>query len=106
MDIGLPRRESGFTLIEIAIVLVVLGLLLGGLLGPLSVRIEQADRQKTQELLEEIKEALYGYTVVHGHLPCPDSDGSNDGREDRTTAGTGGGGSSGIFRGLTLLFPR
>ena len=28
----LPRRQSGFTLIEIAIVLVIIGLLLGGIL--------------------------------------------------------------------------
>ncbi|MGH8509743.1 MAG: type II secretion system protein, partial [Gammaproteobacteria bacterium] len=76
-----------FTLIEVAIAIVVIALLLGSLLGPLSVRIEQADRQKTQELLDEIKEALYGFAAVNGRLPCPDSDG-NDGREDRTTACT------------------
>ena len=71
-------REGGFTLIEIAIAVVVIGLLLGSLLGPLSVRIEQADRQGTQALLDEIKEALYGFAVTHGRLPCPDTDGDGD----------------------------
>ncbi|MGH8470273.1 MAG: prepilin-type N-terminal cleavage/methylation domain-containing protein [Gammaproteobacteria bacterium] len=68
-------KEGGFTLIEIAIAIVVIALLLGSLLGPLSVRIEQADRKKTQELLDEIKEALYGYAATTSTLPCPDTDG-------------------------------
>lgn len=75
-------REGGFTLIEIAIAVVVIGLLLGSLLGPLSVRIEQADRQETQALLDEIREALYGFVSVNGRLPCPDI--GTDGVEDLT----------------------
>lgn len=80
--------QNGFSLIEIAIVLVVLGLLLAGLIGPMGTRIEQEERERTRASLEEIKEALYGFAVVHGRLPCPDSDGSNDGLEDRTTTCT------------------
>ena len=68
--------QKGFSLIEIAIVLVVLGLLLGGLLGPLSVRVEQQERAKTQALLEEIKEALLGYAAINGFLPCPTTEGN------------------------------
>ncbi|MFH0344386.1 MAG: type II secretion system protein [Chromatiales bacterium] len=75
-------RVDGFTLIEIAIAVVVIALLLGSLLGPLSVRIEQADRQKTQAMLDETKEALYGFALANGRLPCPDTDG--DGSENRT----------------------
>ena len=86
-------REDGFTLIEIAIAIVVIALLLGGLLGPLSVRIEQADRQETQALLDGIKEALYGFAVANGRLPCPDSDGSNDGKEDFDAGDTCTGGT-------------
>ncbi len=71
MDIGSPRRESGFTLIELAIAIVIVGLLLAGLLGPLSARVEQQERAKTQALLEEIKEALLGYAAINGVLPCP-----------------------------------
>ena len=64
--------ERGFTLVEIAIVVVVLGLLLASLLGPLSVRIEQQEIRKTSDQMQEIKEALYGYAMEYGALPCPD----------------------------------
>ncbi|MGH8584392.1 MAG: type II secretion system protein [Gammaproteobacteria bacterium] len=71
MDVGKPGREAGFTLIELAIAIVVIGLLLAGLLGPMSVRVEQQERAKTQALLDEIKEALLGYAAINGFLPCP-----------------------------------
>jgi prepilin-type N-terminal cleavage/methylation domain-containing protein len=63
--------ERGFTIVEIAVTLVIVGLLLAGSLGPLSTRVEQAQRQKTMELLEEAKEALLGFAAIHGYLPCP-----------------------------------
>lgn len=74
--------ERGFTLVEIAVVVLVLGLLLGSLLGPLSIRIEQQETRKTSDQMEEIKEALYGYAMANGALPCPDT--GDDGRQDRT----------------------
>lgn len=84
----------GFTLIEIAITLVIVGLLLAGMIGPMSVRIEQQERQKTQAMMEEIIEGLYGFAATNGRLPCPDTTG--DGREDsdpNTTTCTSGSGN-------------
>ncbi|MGQ0657842.1 MAG: prepilin-type N-terminal cleavage/methylation domain-containing protein [Chromatiales bacterium] len=75
--------SRGFTLVELAIVLLVIALLLAGLLGPLSTRTESQERQRTQGQLENIKEALVGFAVANGRLPCPDSVG-DDGTEDRT----------------------
>lgn len=63
--------QKGFSLIELAIVLVVVALLLGGLLVPLTMQIEQQKIRETQKMLEEIKEALVGYAVVNDRLPCP-----------------------------------
>jgi len=63
--------ERGFTLVEMAIVLVIVGLLLGGLLMPLSAQMEQRRIGETQKALEEIKEALIGFAVANGRLPCP-----------------------------------
>lgn len=61
----------GFTLIEMAIVLMIVGLLLGGMLVPLSAQMEQRNINDTQKSLAEIKDALIGYAVTYGRLPCP-----------------------------------
>lgn len=88
------KSSSGFTLIEMAIVLVIIGLLLGGLLMPLSTQMEQKNIGESQKAIEEIKEALIGYAASQTppHLPCPDKNGgggagtANDGLEDFTAA--------------------
>lgn len=78
--------ETGFSLIELAIVLVVVALLVGGLLVPLTMQVEQQKIRETNKAMEEIKEALVGYALSHvavdgkPYLPCPDTDG--DGLED------------------------
>jgi len=69
------NTQQGFTLLEMAVVMVVLGLLLGGILIPLSTQMEKLDRDKTQNVLEEVQEALIGYAMANGRLPCPDTDG-------------------------------
>ena len=53
-------------------VLFIVGLLLGGILVPLSTKLEQDSRDRTQVVLDDIKEALLGYTVINGRMPCPD----------------------------------
>lgn len=72
------KKTSGFTLLELAIVLLILGLLIGGLLIPLGTQVEQRDRRLTNEQLEEIKQALLGYAVINGYLPCPMSESVSD----------------------------
>lgn len=86
--------QGGFTLIEIAIAVIMLGLLLGGLLMPLATHFEQQQRRETLSTLDEVQEALYGFAMVNDRLICPDcrneadcptipASGRNDGREDR-----------------------
>ncbi len=65
---------SGFTLIELAVVLVIVGLLLGGVLGTLSSRIENTRKNETIKELEEIKQAMIAFAYVNKRLPCPDCD--------------------------------
>ena len=63
--------SRGFTLIEMAIVLMIVGLLLGGLLVPLSAQMDQRNNADTQKSLSDIRDALIGYVVANGYLPCP-----------------------------------
>lgn len=63
--------QNGFTLIELAVVLMIVGLLLGGLLVPLSAQMEQRNISDTQKALSDIKEAIIGYALANGQLPCP-----------------------------------
>ena len=56
-------------MIELALVLVVVALLMGGLLVPLSMQIEQQKSHETLKAMEEIKESLLGYALTHIALP-------------------------------------
>jgi len=98
---GKPGHTGGFTLIEMAIVLLIVTLLLGGLLMPLSAQLEQHNTSETQKLLEDAKEALIGFALANGRLPCPAAPNSVDGLESFTSTGnTSNGICSNFFDGL------
>jgi prepilin-type N-terminal cleavage/methylation domain-containing protein len=80
------QRQSGFTLVEIAIVLLIVGLMIGGLIAPLSSQLEQRRVSDTRHAMDEAREALFGFALRNGYLPCP-AISATDGREDR--AGNG-----------------
>ncbi len=82
----MSARPAGFTLIELAVVLFVTAAVLGAALTPLATQREARARRQTAADMEHAIEALYGYAILHGRLPCPDVATSGDGREDR--AGT------------------
>lgn len=74
------KRAAGVSLIEMAIVIIIVGFLVKGLVFQLLVRTEQHQIRATQQSLKEIEESLLGFAIMAQRLPCPDSDG--DGRED------------------------
>lgn len=81
-------RTFGFTLVELTVVLVIVALLIGGLLVPLSTQQDIRNRQEAEKSLAEIKEALIGFAAINGRLPCP---------ADRTSAtGTAGAGTEAV----------
>ncbi len=85
-----PTKDSpqaGFSLFELALVLIVFGLLAGGMLSNLSGQRRYGEEQRAQGQLELSQEALYGFAISHGRLPCPanptlDSAASDAGNED------------------------
>ncbi|PPD18872.1 MAG: prepilin-type cleavage/methylation domain-containing protein [Methylotenera sp.] len=64
-------KQKGFTLVEMAIVLVIFGLALSALLLPLRAQREQAEQAQTLNTLDNAKQALLGFAQANGRLPCP-----------------------------------
>ena len=65
------RRARGFSLVELAVVMAIVSLLLGGLLYTLSAQTEQRNFDETRRRLEQARELLLGFAIVNGRLPCP-----------------------------------
>lgn len=73
----MQSKQRGFSLVELAIVVLVMGLLLGGLAMPLSVQLENRRISETRELIDMSERAVMGFAQVNGHLPCPATPASN-----------------------------
>lgn len=82
----MSRRQKGFTLLEMAVVLLIVGLLLGGLVMPLSTKVENERFAQSSRTIETVHEALVGFALANGALPCPATPASNG------LAATAGGG--------------
>lgn len=63
--------QRGFTLIEMAIVTVIIGLLLSGSLLAVSPVIQGSKVTDTNARLDRIEQALTVYVIQNGCLPCP-----------------------------------
>lgn len=73
-------NSHGFTLIEIAIVMVIIGLLAGGGVSLMGMLTERKARNEALSYLKETHTALLGFGERTGRLPYADSDG--DGLEN------------------------
>ncbi|MBL8642502.1 MAG: prepilin-type N-terminal cleavage/methylation domain-containing protein [Rhodospirillaceae bacterium] len=90
--------RRGFTLIEIAIVLVVIGLIVSGGLLAVSPVLQSAKITETRQKMATIESALLGYVIANGCLPCPAARNiggtitgiANDGSDYTTACGSDG----------------
>ncbi|MFT4171835.1 MAG: type II secretion system protein [Rhodocyclaceae bacterium] len=92
------HNTLGFTLIEIAIALVILAVLAGGAMMALRVQTQRAHIVQTRDTLEEAREALYSFAMTQGYLPCPAVDARGEaGTCPSNTDGTTGTTSAGML---------
>jgi len=68
---GTRRITAGFTLVELAVTMVVIAILLGSILVPLNAQVESRKYDETQRILDQAREALLGYAAANGYFPCP-----------------------------------
>jgi prepilin-type N-terminal cleavage/methylation domain-containing protein len=77
-------NANGFTLLEIAIVMVIIGILAGGGVGLMRMLTERKARNATVDYLQQVRTALVSYAATNGRLPWADSDA--DGAENSGSA--------------------
>jgi prepilin-type N-terminal cleavage/methylation domain-containing protein len=64
-------RGRGFSLVELAVVMFIVALLLGGVAMTLSAQEEQRSQAEARRRLEAAVDALIGFAIVNRRLPCP-----------------------------------
>ena len=87
---------AGFTLVELAVSLVIIALVLGMLVIPLGTQMDVQRASDTQRQMEHIREAVVGFAIARGRLPCPATPATATG-----TAGAGTENKPGAACGLT-----
>lgn len=70
-------RQRGFSLIEIALVLVIVGLALGGIVAAIGPQLDNKNVRDTQERIKQASEAIMAFAIANRRLPCPASAASN-----------------------------
>ncbi len=65
------RARAGFTLIELAIVLTIISIIVGGGLSIFADRLQAGRVQETRARLDRVEDALRNYVQTFGSLPCP-----------------------------------
>jgi prepilin-type N-terminal cleavage/methylation domain-containing protein len=98
-----PFREgrAGFTLVELAVVLLVLALLASGLAVPIAAQLQMRRHDEVQRQMEHARDALLGFAAAHGRLPCPALEASH-GQESFATGGDAVNGECADFHGGLL----
>lgn len=101
------RKQQGFSLIELAIVTVILGLMMTMLIPVASSQLEQQRRRETISKMTVIDQAITAFVMANRRLPCP-ADGTvpagtlNAGVEVRDPNGDCGTQTNGVLPWISL----
>lgn len=68
--------QSGFTLLEVGIVLIIIAALAGSLIRPFGARLVERQRAESLQQLQTVRQALLGFAAARHRLPCPAGDDS------------------------------
>lgn len=91
----MARTTKGFTLIEMAVVVLLAGILLSFGVAMLSAHLDNTAHALTAKRQEALRDALVAYLLQNKRLPCPDDPAASapniafDGIEDRANATAG-----------------
>jgi prepilin-type N-terminal cleavage/methylation domain-containing protein len=88
------RKNAGFTLIEIAIVIAIIGAAMVGIYATVGPALESSRISNTNKKIDRIELALLAYVMQNGCLPCP-----ADGSLDSTSSNAGWSHSSAAYYG-------
>lgn len=65
------KNNKGFTLLELSIVMLITGFLTVGFLGTSRTVLDVSKQNDTKNKLKNIENAINGYIIKYGKLPCP-----------------------------------
>lgn len=94
----MPSRNTarGFSLVELAVVLAIVALVLGGAMMTLAAQQDARKFAETQQQLEQARELLLAFATTFKRLPCPATAAAASGDE----APSGGGTCSSYYGGF------
>ena len=71
--IYLEKKNRGFSLLELSVVLVIIGIIVGGTVAIGITQVEAAREAQTRQKMTIIEDALLNYRRLNNRLPCPNS---------------------------------
>ena len=65
------RTAPGFTLVEVAVAALIVGLLLSTLMYTFAAQVDRRNFEETRARLDRARELVLAFAVANGRLPCP-----------------------------------
>jgi type II secretory pathway pseudopilin PulG len=70
-EIITSAKQSGFSLVEISLIIVIIAFILGAITFTVQARRDMTNIYTTKERMQSVIDAIDRYVENYGHLPCP-----------------------------------